>query len=121
MRWLVDGNNLMGAHPDGWWRDRAGAQARWAERIAAWADTHADVVVLIFDGPEDPDVLLCSLGNLTVRFARRRGRDGADDDLAELARDGTPDTTLVSADRGLLARLPDGVVVEGPRAFARRL
>lgn len=121
MRWLIDGNNLMGAHPDGWWRDRPAAQARWAERIARWADTHADPVVLLFDGAPDPDVLAWSLGTLTVEYARRRGRDAADDRLAELARDGTPDTTLVTADRGLVERVPAAVRIEGPRAFAARL
>ena len=31
---VVDGANVVGSRPDGWWRDRAGAAARLAERIA---------------------------------------------------------------------------------------
>jgi len=27
MRWIVDGDNVMGARPDGWWRDRAADHA----------------------------------------------------------------------------------------------
>jgi hypothetical protein len=36
-RWLVDGMNVIGARPDGWWRDRPGAQRRLAEKLAARA------------------------------------------------------------------------------------
>jgi hypothetical protein len=25
---VVDGNNVMGSRPDGWWKDRAGAARR---------------------------------------------------------------------------------------------
>ncbi len=28
MHWVVDGMNLIGSRPDGWWRDRAGARRR---------------------------------------------------------------------------------------------
>jgi hypothetical protein len=31
--WVVDGANVMGARPDGWWRDRPGAAARLHGRI----------------------------------------------------------------------------------------
>ena len=31
--WIVDGNNVMGSRPDGWWRDRRGAQRRLVERL----------------------------------------------------------------------------------------
>lgn len=30
---IVDAANVVGSVPDGWWRDRAGATARWVERI----------------------------------------------------------------------------------------
>ena len=25
MRWVVDGNNVFGSRPDGWWNDRTAA------------------------------------------------------------------------------------------------
>lgn len=31
---IVDLANVMGSVPDGWWRDRAGAAARWLSRVA---------------------------------------------------------------------------------------
>ncbi len=35
---VVDAANVMGSRPDGWWRDRAGAAARLAQRCAALVD-----------------------------------------------------------------------------------
>jgi len=32
---IVDGANVVGSVPDGWWRDRAGAAARLRDRLAA--------------------------------------------------------------------------------------
>ena len=32
---IVDGANVVGSRPDGWWRDRAGAAARLHARLLA--------------------------------------------------------------------------------------
>jgi hypothetical protein len=32
---IVDGANVVGSVPDGWWRDRAGAAARLRDALAA--------------------------------------------------------------------------------------
>jgi hypothetical protein len=39
---VVDAANVMGARPDGWWRDRAGAAARLHRRIAVLAEHGID-------------------------------------------------------------------------------
>ena len=52
MRWLVDGNNVIGARPDGWWRDRTGAMARLVAALQAFADATGDAVAVVFDGRE---------------------------------------------------------------------
>jgi 8-oxo-dGTP pyrophosphatase MutT (NUDIX family) len=36
---VVDGANVVGARPDGWWRDRPGAAARLAEQLTLWRRT----------------------------------------------------------------------------------
>jgi hypothetical protein len=74
---VVDGNNVMGSRPDGWWRDRAGAARRLVEQIGAWA---TEDVLVYFDGAEPPD--MPAPARVEVRFATRRGRDAADDDIA---------------------------------------
>lgn len=35
---VVDGANVVGSRPDGWWRDRAGAAERLAARLGAAVD-----------------------------------------------------------------------------------
>ena len=50
VEWIVDGNNVMGSRPDGWWRDRRGAQRRLVERLETFAAARDEPVTVIFDG-----------------------------------------------------------------------
>lgn len=124
MRWLVDGNNVMGAGADGWWNDPVAAAARLTQAIAEWARTHPDDVTVVFDGRPEPTVAELAGGNLVVDFARRPGRDAADDRIAEVVEDvyaAEPDLVVVTSDRGLVDRLPPGVGVEGAGRFRTRI
>lgn len=124
MRWIVDGNNVMGAGADGWWRDPVAAAGRLTRALADWAATHDDAVVVVFDGRPEPSLARRAGGRLSVEFARRPGRDAADDRIVELvAAEPGPATDLrvVTSDRGLAQRLPPGVAVEGAGRFRERL
>lgn len=123
MRWIIDGNNVMGSRPDGWWNDRPKAQRKLAQRMARWCRTHPDQVSLIFDGVPDASVAVIGGGNLTVGFARRLGTDAADDRIVELVEEYfvDPELTVVTSDLGLIARLPPGVSVQGSSSFRRML
>ena len=102
--WLVDGNNVFGSRPDGWWNDPQAAKRRLAQRVAEWCRTHDDPVILVFDAPVASATLELAGGNLTIEAAARRGRDAADDQIVERARDmGAP--RVVTSDRGLRRRL----------------
>ena len=46
---IVDGANVVGSRPDGWWRDRAGAARRLQERLST-AVLAYDEVVLVLEG-----------------------------------------------------------------------
>jgi predicted RNA-binding protein with PIN domain len=46
---IVDGANVVGARPDGWWKDRAGAALRLHDELLV-ADIEYDVVVLVLEG-----------------------------------------------------------------------
>ena len=46
---IVDGANVVGSRPDGWWRDRAGAARRLQERLVTAALPY-DQVVLVLEG-----------------------------------------------------------------------
>lgn len=118
-RWIVDGNNVMGSRPDGWWNDREGAMERLAQQVAEWCWTHDDEVIVVFDGPEREAVVALAGGTLAIRFAGGAARrDGADDVIVDLTR---PGDTVVTADRGLRRRLSAGVTTIGPRSFLDRL
>ena len=124
MLWLVDGNNVMGAGADGWWNDPVGAAARLTQAVAEWARTHDDGVTVVFDGRPEPRLTELAGGNLAVDFARRAGRDAADDRIVEVVEDvfgAQPDLTVVTSDRGLVARLPPGVEAEGAGRFRTRI
>jgi hypothetical protein len=109
-RRIVDGMNVIGARPDGWWRDRAAAMRRLAGELAGWAARTGEDVVLVLDGRERD---LGAHPGVTVRFA-----PVADDLIAKLA---APGDVVVSSDRGLRDRLPAGVAVEGSSGFRQAL
>ncbi|HKN95256.1 MAG TPA: NYN domain-containing protein [Thermoleophilaceae bacterium] len=115
-RWIVDGMNVIGSRPDGWWRDRPGAMRSLADQLAAWADGRE--VTVIFDGaPFDLEA-----EGVDVRFAKRRGRNAADDDIARLVeQDERPDELrVVTSDNELAQRVRDaGGRVVGAGEFRR--
>jgi predicted RNA-binding protein with PIN domain len=123
MRWIVDGNNVMGARPDGWWRDRAAAAARLAQQVDAFARTDGEPVVLFFDG-RTRDLGLPGDTPLETAFAPRPGPDAADHAIAERVEiDGDPASIcVVTSDRALAARVrAAGAETEGAGRFRARL
>jgi len=121
VEWIVDGNNVMGSRPDGWWRDRRGAQRRLVARLETFAAAHDEPVTVIFDGRSHD---AGGGERVAVTFARRTGADAADDDLAALvARHPDPGSlTVATSDAALAARVRDaGAEVVGAGAFLRLL
>jgi NAD(P)-dependent dehydrogenase (short-subunit alcohol dehydrogenase family) len=114
-RWLVDGMNVIGSRPTGWWRDRPRAMRQLVEELKRLEEP----VTVVFDGRpfelEDP-------GEVEVLFASRRGRNAADDDIAALASDAQEPLRVVTSDGELADRVRrSGVEVVGAGAFRRRL
>jgi predicted RNA-binding protein with PIN domain len=120
VRWLVDGMNVVGSRPDGWWRDRRGAMRALVERLEAFAARSGDDVAVVFDGrPFELD----GDGRVEVGF-RPGGRNAADDAIAEwVAADADPGSmTVVTSDRELADRVRTaGASVVSAGAFRRRL
>jgi predicted RNA-binding protein with PIN domain len=100
---VVDGANVVGSRPDGWWRDRAGAAARLHGRLAV-ADTSYDEIVLVLEGQAKGGVPQGTDGHLRTVHAARDG-DQAIVDVARAARDRSDDVVVVTADRGLQLRV----------------
>jgi hypothetical protein len=123
---LVDAANVVGSRPDGWWRDREAAAARLLGRLAALPGvpmpgpagpvTCTAVVAVVEGRARDvpaPD------GVRVVRAAGS-GDDALVECAAELAGQGAA-LLVVTADRGLRARLPDSAAVAGPGWLLDRL
>jgi hypothetical protein len=115
VRWLVDGMNVIGSRPTGWWRDRRGAMRELVAKLDDFAERTGDEVGVVLDGaPFDLDSQ-----RVDVAFASRRGPDAADDDIAARAE---PGLTVVTSDRDLVRRSREaGAGVVGAGEFLRRL
>ena len=98
MRWLVDGMNVIGSRPDGWWRDREAAKRRLLEEL---------------EGLE---------GEVSVVFDEK-GLVADDEIVARVAADPDPASlTVVTSDAELQRRVREhGASVEGAGSFRRRL
>jgi predicted RNA-binding protein with PIN domain len=119
-RWIVDGMNVIGSRPDGWWRDRPAAMRSLVGELERFAEATGDTVTVVFDGTP------FELGSdaVDVRFASRRGPNAADDDIAALAEDdeAPAELSVVSSDADLARRVRDaGGSVVGAGEFRRRL
>jgi predicted RNA-binding protein with PIN domain len=120
MRRVVDGMNVIGSRPDGWWRDRTGAMRRLAAALDRLAARTGDTITLVLDGrPRDvgaPDAV-------DVVFAPG-GPNAADDEIARrVAADDDPGSLVVTTSDGDLVRrvTEAGGRVEGSGTLRRRL
>jgi predicted RNA-binding protein with PIN domain len=120
-RWLVDGMNVIGSRPTGWWRDRERAWRELRRELERYARASGDDVRLILDGRRPPGWR--EGGAVEVAFAR--GERGAGDEaiVARVAADPHPESLrVVTSDKGLAERVAElGAEVEGAGAFLRRM
>ena len=114
-RLIVDGNNVIGSRPDGWWRDRTGATRRLIAALQRLAAANDDRIAVVLDGRPLADLPEGVHNGVLVAYATRGGRDAADDRIAaEVARDREPASLVViTSDRALADRVRDaGATVE---------
>ncbi|MBM7388085.1 8-oxo-dGTP pyrophosphatase MutT (NUDIX family) [Clavibacter michiganensis] len=134
---VVDTANLLGSRPDGWWRDRAGSTSRLLAELDALArdglpaadlglpgDIRWPDVVAVVEGhardaslpatPVDPASPTLRAPGVAVVEAAADG-DGEIVRVVGAARDGGREVVVVTADRGLVARVEAlGARVIGP-------
>jgi hypothetical protein len=119
---IVDGANVVGSVPDGWWRDRAGAAVRLRDHLAGVPGAGlpgvpgpVDVVLVVEGRARD-----IPAGDGGVRLARAAG--SGDDTIVDLVGAAEPGrrVVVVTADRGLRARVVAlGAEVTGPSSVRR--
>jgi hypothetical protein len=117
---IVDGANVVGSRPNGWWRDRAGAAQRLHSAIGA-ADLGYDVVVLVLEGAARGGQPVGDDGAIQTVHAPGAG----DDEIVEQVRTRTTrgdDVVVVTADRVLRERTAAaGGSSVGPSWLLRRM
>ena len=118
---VVDAANVVGSRPDGWWRDRPGAARRLLTKLQtlpAQLDTPTEIAVVLegaakaaVESASDP-----AFPDLRIVLASGSGDDAIVDLVTEaVAQDNNRPITVVTADRGLRARLdPLGAQTTGP-------
>jgi len=120
---VVDAANVVGARPDGWWRDRAGAARRLLTALSgAFTGEEWDVaVVLEGAGREGADP--GAFDGLQIVHAAGSGDDAIVDLVAAATASGDArPVTVVTADRGLRERVHAlGAQTMGPRTLWARL
>lgn len=100
---VVDGANVVGARPDGWWKDRAGAARRLHEQLLV-ADVPYDAVVLVLEGQAKGGVRPGKDAHVTTVHAARDG-DATIVAQAQQAAERGHRVVVVTADRALDARV----------------
>jgi hypothetical protein len=133
---IVDGANVVGSRPDGWWRDREGAARRLAGRIAAALTTDRTGLAEAFGHPgAELQVHLVLEGAAArvedlpthPRLTIVRARADGDSTIAALATDLVTDGSggalvVVTADRALRERVRgSGAVTAGPGTLLNAL
>jgi hypothetical protein len=117
---IVDGANVVGSVPDGWWRDRAGAARRLRDVLPTVAGEglpgHPPPldVVLVVEGAAGPVADEPSPSGVRVVAAPRSG-SGDDAIVALVAAEPERPRVVITADRGLRDRVTAlGASVLGP-------
>ena len=119
-RLIVDGMNVIGSRPTGWWRDRDGAKRTLIATLQDFAEATGASVTVVLDGRPLADMPEGSHDGVRVLYAPRRGRDAADDRIVELVEgDDEPETiVVVTSDAALRRRVQRwGAEVLGSSTF----
>jgi len=120
MRWIVDGMNVIGSRPDGWWRDRGSAMARLVEHLEQWAVAEGADVTVVFERPPSPSI---ESAVIEVAHAPQPAPNSADDEIVRLVHaDPHPDQIRVAtSDRALSERVRAAGASVYPAERLRRL
>ena len=119
---VIDAANVVGSRPTGWWRDREGAARDFVARVrAAASDGRFDApIVVVLEGRARDGVQPGESDGVVVVHAPGEGDDTIVDVVAAAKAEHT--VTVVSADRGLAARVrAHGAEVVGPKWLLERV
>jgi predicted RNA-binding protein with PIN domain len=110
--------NVIGARPDGWWKDREGARVRLVERLDQWAAVHGHVVSVVFEHPTS-----IRSSSIAIHHAPKAAANSADDEIVRLlsADHSSAEITVVTSDATLVERVRSAGAAVYPAAKFREL
>ncbi|MDH6194182.1 putative RNA-binding protein with PIN domain [Mycobacterium frederiksbergense] len=120
MRWIVDGMNVIGTRPDGWWKDRRRAMAGLVDHLERWASVGDHRVLVVFEEPALPPI---ESAVVSIGHAPRAAANSADDEIVRLVRADTrpSEITVVTSDGELARRVREAGAAVEPAAGFRNL
>ena len=121
MHFVVDGMNVIGTRPDGWWRDRDAAMAKLVDQLERFSAATGDDVTVVFERPPNPP-LRSSV--IEIAHAPKRGADAADYEILRIveAHENPSSLHVVTSDNWLsTAARAAGAAVEPSAGFRTRL
>jgi len=121
MHWIVDGMNVIGSRPDGWWKDRHAAMVRLVDLLERWASGETDNVTVVFERKPHPAI---TSSVIVVTHAPRARANSADDEIVRRVKaDANPMLVrVVTSDHWLAdAARAEGATVEPAEPFRNRI
>jgi predicted RNA-binding protein with PIN domain len=121
MRWLIDGMNVIGTRPDGWWKDRHAAMVALVDLLERWVAASGEEVTVVFERPPSPRI---SSPLIEVAHAPKPRAHSADDEIVRRVRaDPDPSSVRVVTSDHWLADQAQllGASVESSDSFRNQL
>jgi len=121
MHYVVDGMNVIGTRPNGWWRDRDAAMAQLVDQLERFSAASGDDITVVFERAPRPPLRSTVI---QIEHAPRPKPDAADYKILELVKAHPTPTTLhvVTSDNWLAdAARGAGAIVEPSEGFRSRL
>ena len=119
---IIDGANVVGSRPDGWWRDRPGAARSLHEKLST-AGLPQNEVVLLLEGEARSGVHAGQMGHIRTVHAAGSGDDAIVDEMVKQLGVGDGRAVIVvTADRKLRDRIEAvGASTKGPKWLLHQL
>ena len=115
---VVDGANVVGSVPDGWWKDRPGAARRLHERLLVADTPYDEISAPVLEGQAKGGVRAGRDGHVTTVHAPRDG-DAEIRAQASRAVAAGRTVTVVTADRMLAAQVSPARALSSSRLLDR--
>jgi predicted RNA-binding protein with PIN domain len=120
VRWIVDGMNVIGTRPDGWWKNRRRAMVGLVDQLERWASAEGNDVTVVFERPTSPPI---RSSVISIGHAPKAAANSADDEIVRLvlADEQPHEINVVTSDIALADRVRDAGASVYPAASFRNL